>query len=259
MAGGYPDGGTLPQVPPCHTWLGGTPTGGGYPTSYRITDGVLDTPRSECLLRWRRRTFLFISDIDGRFTWLKDDQFKIRPSKYIQPHNELFGFLVCIIIDDTRTELWSKSGDSGDEWHQAVVTFTPHLSYHLIFEGEVGSGQSSDAALDDIDICLTDVEPGKGYILLFCDATDIPVLNFWYPGFQTQGGLPSLCASLLGHNGLFRFTSSVTPAKLLTVYCRLALLPAKLTGIRIYSWTLLVFGSDSFPPKHRQVNSINFV
>ena len=60
LAGGYPDGGTPPQVHPPHwTWPGGTSTGGGYPTSYRITDGVLDTPRSVCLLRSRRRTFLF--------------------------------------------------------------------------------------------------------------------------------------------------------------------------------------------------------
>ena len=84
-AGGYPTSGT-----PCQTWLGGTscrgyptsgtpirpgqgvPPAGGYPTSgtppvrpggggtpLRQTDGVLDTPRSVCLLRSRRRTFLF--------------------------------------------------------------------------------------------------------------------------------------------------------------------------------------------------------
>ena len=48
--GGYPTSGT----PPHRTWLGGTSTGGGgYPTSV-----VLDTPRSVCLLRSRRRTFL---------------------------------------------------------------------------------------------------------------------------------------------------------------------------------------------------------
>ena len=71
-------GGTLHQAPPCQTWLGGYPGGGdptsgtppgqtwlggypdgGYPTSYRITDGVLDMPRSVCLLHSRRRTFLF--------------------------------------------------------------------------------------------------------------------------------------------------------------------------------------------------------
>ena len=79
--GGYPTSGTPP--PPCWTWLGGPllgvpppqvppirpgwgypcwgallwyppPQGGGYP------DGVLDTPRSVCLLRSRRRTFLWL-------------------------------------------------------------------------------------------------------------------------------------------------------------------------------------------------------
>ena len=54
LAGGYPrPGGNPPQVtppPPHQTW-----PEGGYPTS----GGVLDTPRSVCLLRSRRRTFLF--------------------------------------------------------------------------------------------------------------------------------------------------------------------------------------------------------
>ena len=60
LAKGYPRRGTLPRIPhSCQTWLGGTLTG-GYPTSYRITDGVLDMLRSACLLHSRRRTFLFL-------------------------------------------------------------------------------------------------------------------------------------------------------------------------------------------------------
>ena len=57
--GGYPDWG-VPHLGyhPVRPGCGGTPTG-GHPTSYRITDGVLDTPRSVCLLRSRRRTFLW--------------------------------------------------------------------------------------------------------------------------------------------------------------------------------------------------------
>ena len=66
---GYPHqnwpGDTPPQVHPLLDLAGGYPlsdlAGGtltGYPISYRITDGVLDTPRSVCLLRSRRRTFL---------------------------------------------------------------------------------------------------------------------------------------------------------------------------------------------------------
>ena len=97
-------------------------------------------------------------------------------------------------IVGTRTELWSKYGDSGDEWFQAVVTFTPHLSYHLMFEGQVGSDHSSDAALDDIDICLTDIEPGKNIIknlvrIFFC--------------IELLVTLPPLPV----HDGLFIFTS----------------------------------------------------
>ena len=88
--GGYPTsgtprqtwlGGTPPHVPPCQTWLGvpwwGVPhlgyppvrPGWGVPwrgvgVPHRV---VLDTPRSVCLLRLRRRTFLFF-DIESQ-TW----------------------------------------------------------------------------------------------------------------------------------------------------------------------------------------------
>ena len=62
LSGGYPTlgtslldlaGGTLPEGT-----LLGVPYWGVPPP--RVTDGVLDTPRSVCLLRPRRRTFLFI-------------------------------------------------------------------------------------------------------------------------------------------------------------------------------------------------------
>ena len=70
LAGRYPDPGGVPHLryPPSQTWLGGTPPQvpppgqtwlGGYPdrggTPPRV---VLDTQRSVCLLRSRRRTFL---------------------------------------------------------------------------------------------------------------------------------------------------------------------------------------------------------
>ena len=81
LAGGYPDGGVPPpRVPPHQTWPGGTPPqvpplssdlAGGYPdgggTPPQVTDGVLDTPRSVCLLRSRRRTFLFYIGILSTF------------------------------------------------------------------------------------------------------------------------------------------------------------------------------------------------
>ena len=69
--GGYPAGGTLVRYPPARSgggypawgvpWPGTPPhkvrTGGGYPG--RTTEGVLNTRRAVCLLRSRRRTFLF--------------------------------------------------------------------------------------------------------------------------------------------------------------------------------------------------------
>ena len=63
--GGYPGqvpprGGTRVRYPPGGVPGSGTPPG-GYPG--RTTEGVLTTRRAVCLLRSRRRTFLFILDL----------------------------------------------------------------------------------------------------------------------------------------------------------------------------------------------------
>ena len=57
-SGGYPGRGGYPgQVPPQPGQDGGVPCWGGYPG--RTTKGVLTTRRAVCLLRSRRRTFLW--------------------------------------------------------------------------------------------------------------------------------------------------------------------------------------------------------
>ena len=64
LPGGYqgqvPPGGYPGQVPPPGGVPGTPPPGGGYPG--RTTEGVLTTRRAVCLLRLRRRTFLFFDD-----------------------------------------------------------------------------------------------------------------------------------------------------------------------------------------------------
>ena len=83
LPGGTPAGGTPPQVPPSDLARGvphleypsppirpgwGVPLLGGTPL--QETDGVLDTPRSVCLLRSHRRTyffFFFFAQIRFRF------------------------------------------------------------------------------------------------------------------------------------------------------------------------------------------------
>ena len=54
---GYPNGGYPTSGTPHRTWMG---NGGGTPL-LQLTDGVLDTPRSVCILRSRRRTFLLVN------------------------------------------------------------------------------------------------------------------------------------------------------------------------------------------------------
>ena len=56
-AGGYPCRVPLQGTPPARSGWGVPCWGGGYPV--RTTEGVLTTRRAVCLLRSRRRTFLF--------------------------------------------------------------------------------------------------------------------------------------------------------------------------------------------------------
>ena len=103
LARGYPDGGTPPRVPPsdlakvsqwgyptsdtpCQTWPGGTLMGyplqvpphqtwwGGYPDGGYPISRVLDTPRSVCLFRSRRRTFFLPTTFEVREIQVKEEQ-----------------------------------------------------------------------------------------------------------------------------------------------------------------------------------------
>ena len=57
LGGGYPARGYPGRVRPGQVRMGGT-LPGGFPV--RTTEGILTTWRAECLLRSRRRTFLFL-------------------------------------------------------------------------------------------------------------------------------------------------------------------------------------------------------
>ena len=94
LAGGCPNRGypgTLPQVPPLLDLARGYPDrGGGTPP--QITDGVLDTPRSVCLLRSRRRTFLFSVPTVGRAftkneTWQSECHSQEKQNKWPEEYN----------------------------------------------------------------------------------------------------------------------------------------------------------------------------
>jgi hypothetical protein len=47
-------------------------------------------------------------------------------------------------------QLWSKSGNQGDQWIQALVNIATSDNYNIVFEGVRGTYYRSDIALDDI-------------------------------------------------------------------------------------------------------------
>ena len=104
LGGGYPSrvqlggtrlGGTQPQVPPFQTWLGGTPPWLhplpiGPSWGYLIV--VLDTPRSVCLLRSRRRTFLYLYIWTNPIHW-KSRLDQISKNTHVQHVAPVFHFI----------------------------------------------------------------------------------------------------------------------------------------------------------------------
>ncbi|XP_066300036.1 MAM and LDL-receptor class A domain-containing protein 1-like [Branchiostoma lanceolatum] len=49
-------------------------------------------------------------------------------------------------------EMWSLSGDQGDQWQQAFITLRSDQTYTLIVEGTVGTSHTGDISLDDIEV-----------------------------------------------------------------------------------------------------------
>ena len=102
QAGGYPSqvqvgvsqqGGTPPQLPPIR------PGQGGYPG--RTTEGVLNTRRSVCLLRSRRRTFLFICEFRGSYARTMRQRDRILILHTVYP---------SVVTDNYMTRIPSREG-----------------------------------------------------------------------------------------------------------------------------------------------------
>uniref|UniRef100_K1RKB5 Metalloendopeptidase n=1 Tax=Magallana gigas TaxID=29159 RepID=K1RKB5_MAGGI len=65
----------------------------------------------------------------------------------------------------SRTQVWSRSGDQGNQWNTADVDIPSVSNVRISFDGVRGSGHLSDIGLDDIQLytvsCMTcDFEPG---------------------------------------------------------------------------------------------------
>ena len=57
---------------------------------------------------------------------------------------------IVIPMSDGDEQLWSRSGNQGDQWIQALVNITISDNYNIVFEGVRGNDIRSDIALDDI-------------------------------------------------------------------------------------------------------------
>ena len=57
---------------------------------------------------------------------------------------------IVIPWSDGDEQLWSRSGDQGDQWIQSLVDITISENYTIVFEGIRGTSYRSDIALDDI-------------------------------------------------------------------------------------------------------------
>ena len=88
-----PLGGYLTRYPPGGVWVPPSPRGGGFPG--RTTEGVLTTRRAVCLLRSRRRTFLF-----NEFSVYFADSPGVPPSATAHELFRGFSYVAPILLDD---------------------------------------------------------------------------------------------------------------------------------------------------------------
>ncbi|XP_073494672.1 MAM domain-containing glycosylphosphatidylinositol anchor protein 2 isoform X2 [Phyllobates terribilis] len=52
----------------------------------------------------------------------------------------------------TEIQIWSASGNKGEQWHQARINIHPTASFQIVFEGVRGPGIEGDIAIDDVSI-----------------------------------------------------------------------------------------------------------
>eukprot|EP00058_Branchiostoma_floridae_P025619 XP_002611109.1 hypothetical protein BRAFLDRAFT_70467 [Branchiostoma floridae] len=59
---------------------------------------------------------------------------------------------VSVKAGGTTTEIWSRSGNQGNQWFSVAVSIPVTGSYQVIFEGVRGQNAHSDIAIDDVSI-----------------------------------------------------------------------------------------------------------
>ncbi|XP_078575824.1 MAM domain-containing glycosylphosphatidylinositol anchor protein 1-like [Branchiostoma floridae x Branchiostoma japonicum] len=66
---------------------------------------------------------------------------------------------VSVKAGNTTTEIWSRSGNQGNQWFSVAVSIPVTGSYQVIFEGVRGGNALGDIAIDDVSI-LQEACPG---------------------------------------------------------------------------------------------------
>ncbi|XP_019642580.1 PREDICTED: MAM and LDL-receptor class A domain-containing protein 1-like [Branchiostoma belcheri] len=87
---------------------------------------------------------------------------------------------VSVKTGGTTSDIWTRSGNQGDQWFSVAVNIPANNSYQVIFEGVRGSGIHGDIAIDDVSIlqrtCLDVVDcvprQGKGLCSHTCTNSD---------------------------------------------------------------------------------------
>ncbi|XP_035699728.1 MAM and LDL-receptor class A domain-containing protein 1-like [Branchiostoma floridae] len=59
---------------------------------------------------------------------------------------------VSVTAGGTATEIWSRSGNQGNQWFDVAVSIPVTGSYQVIFEGVTGANAHGDIAIDDVSI-----------------------------------------------------------------------------------------------------------
>ncbi|XP_035699729.1 uncharacterized protein LOC118432298 [Branchiostoma floridae] len=140
---------------------GRTPTGGTGPTGdhttgsghYMYIESSQNTGRREGdIARLISPTYLLFSGSQCLLFWTY--MYGVFPeSQGGCPSSGCVGTLrVSVNAGGTTTEIWSRSGNQGNQWFSVAVSIPVTGSYQVIFEGVKGGNAHGDIAIDDVSI-----------------------------------------------------------------------------------------------------------
>ncbi|XP_071851180.1 MAM and LDL-receptor class A domain-containing protein 1-like isoform X5 [Apostichopus japonicus] len=113
---------------------------------------------------------------------------------YYHMYGQNINQLNVYLLDQSETMIWTKQGNQGDKWSQAVIQFTHTGTYQVIVEALKGSSFQGDIAVDDIRFYVGTCPPTSSCDFEFdsCGYLPHPLNDFDWNNLQAEDATTAL-------------------------------------------------------------------